>query len=272
MSEEKYELLAFRFARMDRSNRDNHLVAVKDEPVGLDFFFWGIRKSGRKTILVDMGFSEESAKKKNRGFLVTVPEILGQAAIDPANVSDVIVTHLHHDHVGHWELFPNATFHVQEAEMAFVTSRHMKNKAIRGAYEAKEVGRAIEYLYAGRLRVHSGTATIAPGISVHLTPGHTAGQQIVRVPTARGWVVLASDAAHYWANIRLRSPFPVLSDVIGELDGYDIIESLADGPDHIIPGHDPEVTRRFPALSGDAPNILRLDAEPLRASVTGAIL
>jgi hypothetical protein len=68
----------------------------------------------------------------------------------------------------------------------------------------------------------------------------------LRVPTERGWVVLAGDASHLWGNIRKRMPFPVVVDVARMLKGFEILESLADGPDHIIPGHDPLILKRFP--------------------------
>ena len=74
---------------------------------------------------------------------------------------------------------------------------------------------------------------------------------MLRVPTARGWVVLASDAAHFWHNIRKRSPFVIVHSMEKMIEGWVLCEKLADGPDHIIPGHDPEVLRRFPKYAGD---------------------
>ena len=82
------------------------------------------------------------------------------------------------------------------------------------------------------------------------------------MPTKRGWVVLAGDSSHMWGNIRKRNPFPVVVDVARMLKGYDILESLADGPDHIIPGHDPLILKRFPKLNGN-PEIARLDLPPV---------
>jgi glyoxylase-like metal-dependent hydrolase (beta-lactamase superfamily II) len=96
---------------------------------------------------------------------------------------------------------------------------------------------------------------------VHLVGGHTGGLQIVRVPTGRGWVVLASDAAHFWANIRRRNPYPLIHNLERMAEGWVRCEELADGPDHIIPGHDPEVLRRFPKVAND-PQTVRVDLEP----------
>jgi glyoxylase-like metal-dependent hydrolase (beta-lactamase superfamily II) len=93
---------------------------------------------------------------------------------------------------------------------------------------------------------HEGAAEIAPGVTLHRVGGHTQGLQVVRVATLRGFVVLASDASHYYANIRNRDPFPIVVDVGAMLEGYRTVERLADSPDHIVPGHDPEVLRLYP--------------------------
>jgi glyoxylase-like metal-dependent hydrolase (beta-lactamase superfamily II) len=97
---------------------------------------------------------------------------------------------------------------------------------------------------------------------LHLIGGHSGGLQVVRVPTARGWVVLASDAAYFWANIRTRSPFPIVVDMARMLEGYNILESLADGLDHIIPGHGPLLFSRFPSAPGQG-DVVRLDLPPV---------
>jgi glyoxylase-like metal-dependent hydrolase (beta-lactamase superfamily II) len=109
---------------------------------------------------------------------------------------------------------------------------------------------------------HDGTAELAPGIVLHLLGGHSGGIQALAVETRRGRVVLAGDTTHLWANIRTRNPFPIIADVGKVLDGYNILESLADGPDHIIPGHDPLLLQRFPACNGD-PDTVRLDLDPI---------
>ena len=87
--------------------------------------------------------------------------------------------------------------------------------------------------------------------------------QVVRVMTRRGWVVLASDAAHLYANFQTVRPFPIVFHVGAMIDGYRRLRELAASADHIIPGHDPLVMRRYPpatpALEGIA---VRLDVEP----------
>lgn len=105
---------------------------------------------------------------------------------------------------------------------------------------------------------------VAPGLDVHHVGGHTNGLQVVRVRTRRGWVVLASDASHLYANIDQARPFPVVYNVGDMLEGFERVKRLADSPDHIIPGHDPDVLNRFPAPSDDLKDwIVRLDLPPV---------
>jgi len=112
-----------------------------------------------------------------------------------------VITHLHWDHSGNMGLFPNATFHIQDAEMAQATGRCICHKWFRRQSEVDDVVALVKNLYAGRVKFHDGEGTVAPGVTVHLVGGHTGGLQIVRVHTSRGSVVLASDAVHYWMNL-----------------------------------------------------------------------
>jgi len=97
------------------------------------------------------------------------------------------------------------------------------------------------------VRFHDGDAELAPGISLHYIGGHTMGLQVVRVATRRGWLVLASDASHFYANMEQVRPFPIVYNVAEMVEGYERLRALADSPAHIIPGHDPLVLERYPA-------------------------
>ena len=140
--------------------------------------------------------------------------------------------------------------------MAYCTGRCMCHEPLRRTFEVEQVTTPSAMSSPSGCRFHDGTAEIAPGITLHLVGGHTGGMQIMRVPTARGWVVLASDATHFWHNIRKRSPFVILHNLEKMIEGWVLCEELADGPDHIIPGHDPEVLRRFPKVPGDDDTVL----------------
>lgn len=93
----------------------------------------------------------------------------------------------------------------------------------------------------------------------------------MRVDTKRGWVVLASDAAHYYENMVMKSPFPVVYHMGDMLDGYDQMFELASSPDHLIPGHDPLVAERYPMIDiNQGIVIVALDESPKTAVVDQA--
>ena len=86
----------------------------------------------------------------------------------------------------------------------------------------------------------------------------------VRVKTARGYVMIASDVAHHYAHLQQRRVFPVIDSVSAVLEGYDRVERLASSKAHVVPGHDPLVSSIYPAFSPATQGwIVRLDQQPL---------
>ena len=256
----QYEIYAVKYAHHARRASENFIGGdPHDGPMPLDYFVWLIRGNGRE-IVVDTGFSAPMAAKRPRDHIRCPTEGLGLLDIDSKKIKDVVVTHLHYDHIGNFDLFPAATFHLQDLEMNYATGRHMGKPVFSGAYEVEEVVGMVRRAYAGRVRFHDGDAEIAPGISLHLIGGHTMGLQVVRVATRRGWVVVASDASHFYANMEEVRPFPIVYSVADMVQGYDRLRALADSAAHIIPGHDPLVLERYPAPSGALRGIVaRLD-------------
>ena len=103
---------------------------------------------------------------------------------------------------------------------------------------------------------------LAPGVTLHRVGGHTRGLQVVRVHTQRGWVVLASDAAHFYANWQQRRPFPIVDDLAAYHAAFATIEQLASSVQHVIPGHDQLVLARYPSAGAGLANAVRLDLAP----------
>lgn len=245
----EYEVFAIKYAHHARRAAENFIGGdPHDGPMPLDYFVWLIR-GGEREVVVDTGFSAAMAKKRGRDHIRCPTEGLRALGCEASTVKDVVITHLHYDHVGNFDLFPNATLHLQDLEMNYATGRHMAHEPFRGAYEVEDVVGMVRRVYAGRVRFHAGDAELLPGVSVHLIGGHTMGLQVVRVATRRGAVVLASDASHFYANMEQTRPFPIVFSVADMIAGYERLRSLAASPEHIIPGHDPLVMQRYPAAS-----------------------
>src|SRR3954468_7130816 len=264
-----WEVYAIRYGRHDPPAQSNFLLPVQDphEAMPLDYFVWLVRDPATgHEIVVDTGFDAACAEKRGRTLNRSVGDSLRAMDCDPARVRDVIVTHLHYDHAGGIEIFSNAKIHIQDREMAFATGRHMCTACIRVRFEADHVVSMVRPLFADKVQFHDGEGQVAPGVTVHRVGGHSDGLQVVRVETARGPVVLASDAAHYYANLQKRSPFPIVYNVGDMAQGWEIVEKLAGHPDRFIPGHDPIVSEIYPRAS-DKVDAFALHLAPSRSFV-----
>lgn len=262
-AEETYRVHAIKYAHHERRSTANFIGGDShDVPMPLDYFVWAVVGPTR-TFLVDTGFDQAGADRRGRTIIHPIDQGLRAIGVDPASVEDVIITHMHYDHAGNRDLFPRARYHLQDREMAFCTGRCMCHRQQAVHFEPDDVASMVHKLFKGRVCFHDGDDVIAPGLSVHHVGGHTDGMQVVRVRTEKGWMVLASDASHFYANIEGKRPFPAVYHVGDMLEAYGRIYQLADDPRLVIPGHDPLVLQRFPAHSRELEGwVARLDADP----------
>lgn len=270
---EIYEPYAIRYAtRAGRYSSENFIVnawsdggSSAESPI--DYYFWVI-KNDTRVIVVDTGFTRKEADIRRQlsggvwdpQFFCDPAEAVQMLGIDPASVTDVVLTHLHFDHAGSLSAFPSARFHIQEREVAYATGPNMAHQFLNSAYSPDHLKEFIDLLYSNRVVFHDGDAVLAPGVSLHPLPGHTLGLQGVRVATRRGHVLLASDSTHFYVNFESNSPFPIVADVVSMMKSFARLYSLADSKDHIIPGHDPLVRTKYTPLPKDLGEIIfRLD-------------
>ena len=259
-----YEVYAIRFATNPKRLRGQNFIADANplEPSVMDFFCWLI-VGGGKAIVVDTGTKQGVIEQHGLTFIRSPTEALSALGFDPEKVETVILTHLHFDHIGNIDQFPAARFHLPLAEMHYATGPDMEHYFVRRPYDPKQIALVLDYLYQGRVNLHGKTLELAPGLSLHVLGGHTAGQAIVRVHTKRGWVVLASDTLHYYEELERSIPFAVAQDVAAMLAAHPIIRSLADSDGHIVPAHDPIIMRKYPAARPDLDGfVVRLDVAP----------
>ena len=258
-----YEVFALKYAHRE-ARRADHFIGgdPHDGPMPMDYFVWAI-KDGSRTIVVDCGFDAPVAAKRGRQLLRHPVDSLRLLGIDPDHVEDVVLTHLHYDHVGNLDRFPRARFHIREPDLHYAVGRQMRHAYLRAAFEVEDVVALVRFNYAGRVEFHDGVVQLAPGVSLHPGPGHSPGLQFVRVETARGAVVLASDVSHFYENIETERPFVIAVDVAAMFDSFAAVRAAASSAAHIIPGHDPLVIIRYPAVSQTLEGIaVRLEVEP----------
>lgn len=259
----EYEVFAIRYATRE-ARRGEHFIGgdPHDAPMPMDYYVWLIR-DGERVVVVDSGFTAEIAERRKRTFLRCPIEALSLLGVRANDIRDVVLTHLHYDHVGNFHRFPTAQFHLQEPELHYAVGRHMRFPVLARPFEVEDVIGIVRLNYAGRARLRQGVVELAPGITLHPAPGHSPGLQFVRVNTRRGAVVLASDAAHFYENYETGRPFTTVFSVGDMLESFDRLIAAAPGPAHIVPGHDPLVMQRYPAPAHELEGIVvRLDVPP----------
>jgi len=253
-----WEVLAIHYASTDVENRDISLIYDQhDLPGRLEYFIWVIRND-RACYVVDTGFEHAEGVRRGRKMRRHPCDSLRDIGIDPAAIKDVIISHLHYDHAGNLDAFPNAMFHLQEAEMAYGTGKCMCVTHMRKPFHIEDIVTAVRMVYSDRVSFHDGDVQLADGLSLHLIGGHSRGLQVLRVETAQGVIVVASDALHFGRYLDNQNAFPLHADLEDVIAGYARLKELA-GPDGLIlPGHDPGVLQRFQPLRADAPTVLAI--------------
>jgi glyoxylase-like metal-dependent hydrolase (beta-lactamase superfamily II) len=139
----------------------------------------------------------------------------------------------------------------------------MRFRQLSKSFEPDDVCGIVRLNFDGRVVYYNGPADILPGISVVPTGGHSAGLQFVKINTARGVVVLASDVSHFYENMDTDRPFTTAWHIGDMLEAFDTLRAHAASPELIVPGHDPLVMQRYPTPAPDLQGIVvRLDVPP----------
>jgi glyoxylase-like metal-dependent hydrolase (beta-lactamase superfamily II) len=259
----KYDVLAIRYAS-GRSNTRNFYQSYEsygrqDRSMGMDYFFW-MAVSSDRIILIDTGFDPVVAPRRSmatelRVFL-NAKEALARFGLKPSQVSDVIVTHFHYDHIGNLGTFGDSRIVVSSRELDFWTGPYGQHPAVSAGMEFDEVV-AIQRAQAdGRVHASRDYESGIPGIRLIDLSGHTPGQIGVGILTDAGETILASDAAHYYEEYEDAIPGRTFVDLEGMLVGFSKLREFSDKPGSlVVPGHDPSVMDRFSAPSNDLEGI-----------------
>jgi len=138
-----YEVLAFRLGtHADRLARENFLISGgpfdPSATMPTDYYIWLVRND-QHMLLVDTGFPEHLAARRGRTIVASPVDGLRDLGIAPADISDIVLTHMHYDHISNLDLFPTARAHLQEAELKFCTGPAMRHAAVRQPFELGNV-------------------------------------------------------------------------------------------------------------------------------------
>jgi glyoxylase-like metal-dependent hydrolase (beta-lactamase superfamily II) len=222
--------------------------ADKDRKIDLQMMIWLVKGPGGKNILVDTGcYHENVVKGKGITNLIKASEAIAKLGLSAADITDVIITHMHWDHADGMDLFPNAKIWIQKDEYVYYTGLAWQSDGKHGGIEPDDVLTLVKLNMEHRVNLVGGdNVEIIDGIRVYTGGRHTFASQYVGVRTTSGTVVIASDNMYLYENLEKHAPIAQTFDPDSNLKAQDRMKQLATRPDLIVPGHDPEVFVKFP--------------------------
>ena len=222
--------------------------ADRDRKIDLQMMIWLIKGPGGKNILVDTGcYHENVVKGKGIQNLIKASEAIAKLGLSAADITDVIITHMHWDHADGMDLFPNAKIWIQKDEYVYYTGVAWTSEGKHGGIEPDDVLTLVKLNIDRRVnQVGGDNVEIIDGIRVYTGGRHTFASQYVGVRTASGTVVIASDNMYLYENLEKHAPIAQTFDADSNLKAQDRMRQIASRPDLIVPGHDPAVFTKFP--------------------------
>lgn len=225
------------------------LIAGADTARRMDaaMMVWLLRGSDGRNVLVDAGFYRDKFMQRwtPRDY-VKPSEAIAKVGLKPEDITDIIVSHVHWDHMDGLDLFPRARVWIQRDEYAFYTDTTRPARS-RSAIDPLDAAMLVELNRAGRVHLVDGDDVEAiPGIRFYTGGKHTYASQYVGVRSKAGLIVIASDNAYLYENLEKHRPIAQTLDSVSNVRAQERMARLASSARLIVPGHDPAVFERFP--------------------------
>ncbi len=222
--------------------------APKDEKVDIAMVIWLVRGGGRN-ILFDSGFHRDTFLKEfpAQGF-VRPDEAVKLAGVKPEEVTDIVISHAHWDHMGGIDLFPNAKVWIQKEEFRYYTGDAWQPGGGHGGIDPEDAKELVGLNTEGRLHLVDGdNVEIFPGIRAYTGARHTYASQYIRVDGNPPYV-LASDNCYLYRNLLEHKASATFSDAdhAANIKNQTRMIELAGSVDRIVPGHDALQFQKFP--------------------------
>jgi glyoxylase-like metal-dependent hydrolase (beta-lactamase superfamily II) len=222
--------------------------APQDEKIDAAMIVWLIRGGGH-TILFDSGFHRDTFIKDfpMKDYL-RPDEAVRLAGVTPEEVTDIVVSHAHWDHLGGIDLFPKANVWIQKDEYRYYTMDAWQPGGAHGGIDPEDAKELLQLNTEGRIRLVNGDEVeIFPGIRAYTGARHTYASQYLRVdgnPT----FVLASDNCYLYRNLSSHMASATFSDAdhAANIAAQSRMIELAGSPDRVVPGHDILQFQKFP--------------------------
>jgi glyoxylase-like metal-dependent hydrolase (beta-lactamase superfamily II) len=249
-----YEVYAIKFASMGHPSPISDWVdrGPTRDSVNIDFVIWLIKGNNGKNILLDAGFLRgiEDSKDFDVTDYVRPDSMLLKLNLKAGDITDIIMSHPHWDHIDGLGLFPKAHIWIQKEDYNYFVGAAWQKGRHSGGFNKRDIRMLVDLNLAGKLTLVDGDQEIIPGIGVYTGSRHTFNSQYVLVKTPLNKIILASDNIWiYYSLEHLRPPSPGGTfDTTAYKKSMLKMKSLASDLKFIIPGHDSKMFSLFPAV------------------------
>lgn len=225
--------------------------APKDLGIGVVFMVWLVRDGSGRNILVDAGFHKDVEEAKQLGITeyIRPDSALLRLGLKAADITDIILSHPHWDHMDGIDLFPNAQIWIQKDDYNYFVGNAWQKDEVRFGFNKRDVRKLVEANLAGKLNLVDGDdKEIIPGIKVYTGSRHTYNSQYVLVQSGVNKIVIASDNIYSYYNLEHLKSAPEIAtfDKVGYVKAMERMKTLASDTKFIIPGHDGLLFSKFP--------------------------
>ena len=245
----EYSIQAIRYASSpDVPVSELVIGAPKDEKIEIAMVIWLVRGGGHN-ILFDSGFHRDTfIKDFPMKDYIRPDEAVQLAGVKPEEVTDIVISHAHWDHMGGIDLFPKANVWIQKEEYRYYTMDAWQPGGQHGGIEPEDAKQLVQLNTQGRIRLVDGdNVEIFPGIRAYTGSRHTYASQYLRVEGNPNFV-LASDNCYLYRNLSSHMASATFSDAdhAANSAAQSRMIELAGSPDRVVPGHDALQFQKFP--------------------------
>jgi glyoxylase-like metal-dependent hydrolase (beta-lactamase superfamily II) len=222
----------------------------KNVKIEIALVIWLVQGGGH-TILFDSGFHRDTfAKQFPSNDYLRPDEAVKLAGVQPGQVTDIVISHAHWDHMGGIDLFPKAQVWIQAEEYRYYTMAAWQPGGDHGGIDPEDVTELVRANTEGRLHLVGGDdVEIFSGIRAYTGGRHTYASQYLRVDGKPPYV-LASDNCYLYLNLtsHLASATFTDADHAANIANQARMIELAGSPDRVVPGHDELQFKRYHAV------------------------
>ena len=245
-----YEIFAFEFAgNWSAPVSEIAVGAATNDSIKGSSIIWLLKGNNGRIVLVDAGFTDTSKYPAHN--YIRPDLVLQKINIKPEDITDLIVTHPHFDHIGGINLFPNAMLWMQKGDFDYFVGPAWQKNGFSDGLNKDDVFKLIQKSVDGHLTLVKGDSIeIIPGIRVFIGSRHTYESQYVLVNGTSGKTIIASDNIWYYYNLNYLLSIPKYTfDAKAYVNAMIRMKTLVSNTDLIVPGHDALIFSKFPKVT-----------------------